>query len=486
VTHCLRLDLAFHTSRAPGAIIERVDGDVNALAVFFSRAIVQVLGNLLLLAGVLVMVFLEDVRAGLAVAAFAALALVVLARVRAVAVPHWTGVRGESARFFGFLGEALAGTEDLRANGATAYPLRRFHEVLRSWRPRQMRAWMAEGGIWCSTLVVFGAGTALAFIAGALLYNAGAISLGGVFLLFQYTGMLRQPIEQIRTQLQEMQKAAAGAARVSDLLAERATVAEPHDPRPLPRGLLASVFGRVSFGDGWPDPVLRDVSFDLPAGRVLAIVGRTGSGKSTIARLLARLYDPVRGVVRLGGVPLHETALTDVRHRIAVVTQEVQLFEASLRDNVTFFDGEADDARVLGALEALGLGGWLRSLPAGLDTPLGPGGGGLSAGEAQLVAFARAFLADPGLVILDEASSRLDPATERLIERAVDRLLAGRTGVIIAHRLDTVARADDVLVMDGGRVAEFGVRTRLALDPRARFHALLRAALETEEAEVPA
>jgi ATP-binding cassette, subfamily B, bacterial len=223
--------------------------------------------------------------------------------------------------------------------------------------------------------------------------------------------------------------------------------------------------------------VLTDVSFRLPAGAVLGLLGRTGSGKTTLARLLPRFYDPAAGAIRLGGAPIHAATVAELRRRVGLVTQDVQLFQASVRDNLTFFNPAADDARILAVLDDLGLGAWFRSLPAGLDTEL-IAGGGLSAGEAQLLAFARAFLADPGLVILDEASSRLDPATERLIERAIDTLLAGRTGIIIAHRLATVQRADEILILEDGRILEAGERTRLAADPTSRFHQLLRTGLE--------
>jgi ABC-type multidrug transport system fused ATPase/permease subunit len=228
------------------------------------------------------------------------------------------------------------------------------------------------------------------------------------------------------------------------------------------------------------EEVLRRVSVTIEAGRSLGLVGRTGSGKTTLARLLLRLCDPTGGAVRVGGVDLRHVAPAELRRRVAVVTQDVQLFAASVRDNLTLFRGDeiagprADD-RLAGVLTDLGLGPWLRSLPEGLDTELGPGGTGLSAGEAQLLAFARAFLADPDLVILDEASSRLDPATEALVEHAVDRLLSGRTAVLIAHRLSSLDRVDQIAVLHEGRIVECGPRADLAADPESRFARLLAA-----------
>ncbi|MBE0696419.1 MAG: ATP-binding cassette domain-containing protein, partial [Anaerolineaceae bacterium] len=228
-----------------------------------------------------------------------------------------------------------------------------------------------------------------------------------------------------------------------------------------------------------PDPsnVLTGVSFEIQPGRVLGILGRTGSGKSTLTRLLFRLYDPDQGSVRLGGMDLREVRLDDLRQHVAMVTQDVQLFQATVRDNLTFFNRAIPEEHLERVLRQLRLWEWVQSLPDGLDTPLA-GGQSLSAGEAQLLAFARVFLKNPGLVILDEASSRLDPATETLMERAVDRLFAERTGVVIAHRLKTIQRADDILILEDGRVVEYGPRAGLANNPASRFYHLLQTGLE--------
>jgi ABC-type multidrug transport system fused ATPase/permease subunit len=207
-------------------------------------------------------------------------------------------------------------------------------------------------------------------------------------------------------------------------------------------------------------------------------LGRTGSGKSTLTRLLLRLYDPTLGEVCLSGTDIREVPLADLRARVGVVTQDVQLFQATVRENLALFNRGISEAALRKALEDLRLWGWIETLPQGLDTPLAPGGHGLSAGEAQLLAFARVFLKDPGLVILDEASSRLDPVTEGLLERAVDRLFQDRTAVIIAHRLQTVQRADEILILENGRVAEHGPRRDLALNPDSRFYSLLQTGLE--------
>jgi ATP-binding cassette subfamily B protein len=491
--HCLRLDAAFHGRHTPGELLERIDGDITKLNNFFSRLVVALCGNLLLALGVLIVLFRVDLRVGLAMTLFVAVTFGVIFGLRDIAVPAWAAARAASAQLFGFLEERLAATEDIRASGAVAILHAQRGLALRSLTliRNQVRAAMRGATIGGTTILLFTIGAALSLGLGAYLYRAGAITIGTVYLLFAYTEMLRRPIEQITRQLQDLQQAAAGIGRVRALLNERSAVVDgpgapiPATPTLAAGAALAVEFDQVTFtypatpdGD-LPDgdehgPALTDLSFALAPGEVLGLLGRTGSGKTTIARLLQRLYDPQAGAIRLGGTELRDARLTDLRTRVGIVTQQIELFHASVRDNLTFFDRAIPDAALWDALEQLGLADWCRALPDSLGTLLAPGGGGMSAGEAQLLAFARVFLKNPGLVILDEASSRLDPATEARVEEAVDRLLAGRTGIIIAHRLATVERADTILVLEDGHLLENGPRAALAADYDSRFAQLLR------------
>jgi ATP-binding cassette, subfamily B, bacterial len=247
----------------------------------------------------------------------------------------------------------------------------------------------------------------------------------------------------------------------------------------------AVAFEDVGFAYAEGAAVLSDISFRLEPGATLGLLGRTGSGKTTITRLLARLYDPSSGTVRLDGTDIRQARLGELAAHVGVVTQDVQLFRAGIRENLTLFDPDVPDARLIAALENLGLGPWFARQPLGLDTMLEAGAAQLSAGEAQLLAFARVFLKDPGLVLLDEASSRLDPATERLIEATLARLIGRgggigrkRTAIIVAHRLATVRQVDRIMILDQGRIVEAGDRAALAADPNSRFATLLRTGLE--------
>jgi ABC-type multidrug transport system fused ATPase/permease subunit len=470
--HCLELDLGFHQAHPPGELIERVDGDVSALANFFTSFVLRILGNTVLLFGILVLLFREEWRLGLVLAVFCLAALLLMIRTRDVAARYVAARRGASAEVFAALEEQLGGLSDIQANGARDFILERWQNRLRALVERASKATLVGGLVTSPGILLLGVGSIVAFGLAALFYQGGELTLGTVYLVFQYTAMLRDPIEQINRQARDLQTATASISRIA-WLAETPRSIVDGPGAAFPDGPLAVEFREVSFSYYSAERALEDVSFQLPAGRILGVVGRTGAGKSTLMRLLARLYDPTTGEVRVGGVDLRQTRLSDLRARIGIVTQDVQIFRATVRDNLTLFDPTIPDSTIVRAIDDLELSAWLRSLPRGLDTEISPTQ--ISAGEAQLLAFARVFLQNPGLVVLDEASSRLDPATERRIERGIQRLFEGRTAIVIAHRLDTLRNADDILVLENGEVEEMDRRDRLAADSTSHFARLLRA-----------
>jgi ATP-binding cassette subfamily B protein len=483
--HVLDLDMGFHKEHTPGELIERIDGDVTSLSNFFSAFVIKVLANVLLIVGILALLWRENVWVGFGLSLFTVIAIAGMVAMQGVAVGWWKAVRARRAEFFGFLGEQLDGTEDIRGNGGAPFMLHRFAKMIRVWRPAEVRGRWGFSAMWGSSIAVYVIGTVIVFWLGSLFFGRGELTIGSVYLIFHYTEIARHPMEQIRTQMEDFQKAGAGIARVETLFDRTSALPRAGTAR-LAGGPLRVEFDNVEFsyedngdnGDGHTERVLHGVSFDIGAGRIVGVLGRSGSGKTTLARLLTRLYDPATGEVRLGEIPAHQADVRDLRHHVGMVTQDVQLFRASIRDNLTFYNDEVTDEHLLSVLHTLGLEEWLATLPEGLDTQLESGGGGLSAGQAQLLAFTRIFLKNPGLVILDEASSRLDPATEGLIERAVERLLENRTGFIIAHRLATVTRADDILILEDGNVVEFGERVELLADPESRFSQLLATGME--------
>jgi ATP-binding cassette subfamily B protein len=471
--HVLTLDDSFHAEHGAGELIERIDGDVSAIAGFFARFVVHVAGSALFLLGVLALLWREDWRIGGLLTLFAATALTFMIRGGGFVGTRARDARQANADLSAFLEERLAGLPDIKANGADGYTMRRLHERLRG-RFHHGRRSILAASVYSNTVNgLFVAGTGASLVASVLLQHRGALTVGAVFMVFRYTTMLRQPLERLSRHMNSFQQATGGIVRVREVLATEPRVLDGHGGR-IPSGALAVDIDGVSFAYD-AELVLDDVSCHLEPGAVLGLLGRTGSGKTTVSRLLFRLHDVSAGAIRLGGTDIRDVPLRDLRGRVGLVTQDVQLFAGTLRDNVALYDPAVGDDELRAVFAALALDTWLEELPDGLDTVLGATARGLSAGEAQLVALARAFLRDPGLVVLDEASSRLDPHTERLLERAITRLLDGRTGIVIAHRLATVERADSIVVLDGGRVAELGRRAELAADPTSRFAQLLRA-----------
>ena len=490
--HALSLDMSYHNDRTPGEMIERVDGDPNELGKFFSLFIFEMLGSLLLLTGILVLLLREDWRAGMALTVFVVAGMAILTSIRNIAVPYWKANREASADTFGFLEERLAGTEDIRSNAAKPYVMRRFHELMRGWYDKALKAGLMSSIMFSTTMFMFGVGSAISLSLGAYLYFGGAISLGTVYLIFHFTQMLVMPINRFTQQLDSFQRASAAISRILELNAVRKTVLDPpaEDRVELSMkgmdsgfrrndgvvGPLQVEFNGVTFAYG-EEPVLEDVSLRLEPGRVLGLLGRTGSGKTTMTRLLFRLYDPTSGAVRVGGEDIRRMEVTELRQHISMVTQDVRLFHGTVRDNLTFFDETIPDRRLLEVIDELRMRPWLSSLPEGLDTRL-LSDGGLSAGEAQLLAFARVFLKGSGVLILDEASSRLDRSTEQMIERAVDRLVRDRTVIVIAHHLATVRRCDEIVILEHGRIVEQGERLELAVNESTRFARMLETGLE--------
>ncbi len=538
--HTMRLDMGFHKMRTPGEIIERIDGDVGNLAEYFSDLIVHVFSNTLLLVGVLFFMFREDWRFGVIGLVYALVTAVFLTLIQKPNVTLWGDISRAAADLFGYLEERFGGAEDIRANGGEAYVMQGLYPKMARLARKHVQVDLFGGFTFATSTMFYVLTLVVTLALAGALYLRGEMTIGAVFLMTFYIGLMEGPIKYIRRQMGNLQRAIASISRINEFfqlepevkdwastgsastgsasasagwVTERVEVTEPVEVLVLPQQAPSVQFANVSFaykdqfslsptlsqgerepvlspfggGSGWGEGsnlVLDDVSFTLEPGKVLGVLGRTGSGKTTLTRLLFRLYDVDAGQILLDGVDVRTVRLRDLRRQVGMVTQEVQLFEATVRDNLTLFrryDPERppiSDAAIVDAIDTLGLSGWLRALPNGLDTMLKTGGQGLSAGEAQLLAFTRLFLRDPRLVILDEASSRLDPATEQLLERAIDRLLQDRTGIIIAHRLQTVQRADEILILENGRSLEFGPRLVLANDPHSRFYHLLQTGLE--------
>jgi ATP-binding cassette subfamily B protein len=473
--HTLGLDMTYHKKQTPGVMIERIDGDVSSLNRFFSQMVLQIGGSLLLLVSTVGVLMWLDWRLGLLLLAFAVLSAWMMYALREVAVPYWEGAREAAAQLFSFLEERLAGIEDIRGLGASENVLRRLTTLMERKNHFDIRGRVYGATTWVVPLGLAALLTVAILGFGSWLYVRGDVSLGLILMTILYGEMIVWPIRNIASEIDQLQQAAAGIVRVAQLQTIPSQLRD--GTREVPMQVPAVGFAGVTFayndGDGDTEPVLRDVSFQLPAGQTVGLLGRTGSGKSTLIRLLFRLYDVSAGQITIDGVPLPEFRLESLRQRVGLVTQDVQLFYATIRDNLTFFNPDISDEQLYAALQMLGLERWLQRQPEGLDTLL-TSTNTLSAGEAQLIALARVYLKQPQVIILDEASARIDPETEKLVERALDTVLAGKTTIIIAHRLQTVRRCDYIAILAGGSLAEFGGEQALRADESSRYATLLR------------
>ncbi|NWL86440.1 ABC transporter ATP-binding protein [Paenibacillus sp. 79R4] len=477
--HCLKLDMRFHNLKTPGEMIERVDGDVTGISNFFAMFIVQVIGSFVLLAGILGYMYNVNALIAGVMTLFTLLAILFMVIIRNLGVQSSKKEREASAALFGLIEERIAGIEDVQANGHVPYVMNRFYRAMRSVAITGRRAWILRIIPWNTTVVLFALAVTAVLLLGVHYYLTGRISLGMLFLIYQYTQMLNDPIEMLGDQVQEFQKAKSGMLRSRELLSSRSEIIGG-DQALLPECALSLEFEAVSFHYSEDKPVLNNLSFRVEAGERLGIIGRTGSGKSSLSRVLLRLYNINQGVIRIGGIDITKLDLPSLYQRVGMVTQDVQLFDGTLRDNLTLFNTEVTDEQILETTGRLGLSTWIEALPDGLDTHLSSGGSSLSAGEAQLFALTRVFLTEPSLVVLDEPSSRLDAATESMLQIAVDSLMEHCTGVVIAHRLATLEQVDKILVLGDGQILEFGDRKELADRPDSHYARLLATGREEE------
>lgn len=465
----LTADLAFHRDHTRGDLVSRADDDVTAMAVFLSEFVARLIAIVMLaLAATGTLLVVRPVLAG-PFAVCVAVTFAVLWFQRNGALAESMEERDGRASLSGLVEERIGGAEDIASLGAGVHSVRQLS--LRSERivqavGRRSAAQMRAVGKLKVALVL---SEVVMLIWGAVLLQRGQLGIGAVVLGVRFATAIRYPVEHLAWRLQEVQGATGSATRVLGLLASQASY--PNRTKSLPQGGQSISFENVglTYDDG-EHAVLENVTFTVHPGHSLGLVGRSGSGKTTIGRLALRLVEATEGTVRVGSVDITTITEASLRSRVTSIPQDVQIFPGTVRDNVTMFSAHSDDD-LLRALADVGLDRWLSNQSQGLDTVLlsRSGGAGLSAGEAQLLALARALVRCPDVVILDEATSRIDPETQFQIAAATARLLAGRSSIVIAHRLETLAVCDEIAVLEHGRVVEYGDRRALLADPTSRF-----------------
>ncbi|MGY1711407.1 ABC transporter ATP-binding protein [Geodermatophilus sp. SYSU D00758] len=480
--HVHDLSVLHQQGQRRGSLVSRVTSDVDQLSTFMQWGGVLGVVSLgqLLVASVVMAVYSWQLTL-LVLVCFVPLAVAVRHFARLLAEAHGV-VRERVGDLLAAVSESVVGAATVRAYGIGERTAARIDRAVGRHYASQVRAQRVTAAVFVSGEFVAALANIAVVVVGVLLGVGGDLTAGTLVAFLFLVTLFVAPVQTATEVLNEAQNAVAGFRRVLDVLELEPDIRDPAvvDPagaRALPPGPLGVRFEHVTFRYA-PDarPALVDVDLEIAARRRVAIVGETGSGKTTFAKLVTRLMDPGEGRVLIGGVPLAEVAFDSLRERVVMVPQDGYLLDASIADNVRYGRPGLTDDAVRTAFDELGLTGWVERLPDGVATRVGQRGESLSAGERQLVAVARAHVAEPDLLVLDEATSAVDPATEQRLTRALDALTAGRTTLTIAHRLSTAERADEVLVVDGGRVVQRGTHAQLvhAEGPYARLHASWR------------
>ncbi|GAB2600477.1 ABC transporter ATP-binding protein [Pseudactinotalea suaedae] len=466
-----RLSLEFHEKYTSGRIIARQTSDLEALRELLDNGITSLASGMLFMLFTGLSLFLLDWQTGLVLA---------VAVVPVLLVVRWFATRSRilyresrvaSARLIVNFVENMTGMRAVQAFRRESDNNAKYSELAEDYRRNNMRSFNLNGIFDPSLQLIGNLTVALALTIGGYRVLQGDLEVGVLVATLLYTKRFFQPVQQMAGVYNSFQSASAALEKISGLLEEQPTVRNADNPVPLPHAKGDLEFENVTFGYASGDVVLPSFDLHVPAGQTVALVGSTGAGKSTLAKLIARFYDVTDGAVRLDGVDLRDLSRKDLRRAIVMVTQEAYLFSGTVRDNIALGRPDASDAEIVRAAQAVGAHEFIEQLPDGYDTDVNKRGGRVSAGQRQLISFARAFLADPAVLILDEATSSLDIPGERLVQRGLESLLNDRTALIIAHRLSTVAIADRVLVMADGRVVEDGTPEDLIAGD-GRFSAL--------------
>jgi len=480
--HLQRLPISFYDRNPIGRLVTRVTTDVDALNELFAAGLMTIFGDLLLLSGIVTVLFWLDWR--LALAAFSILPLLFLLttwfrrRVR----DSFRDVRVRIARINSFLQEHVTGMPVVQLFNREKATFDDFREINDAHRTANIRSIFYYAIFFPSVELITALGTGMILWVGGSGVVAGTISIGALIAFFQYAQRFFQPLADLSEKYNILQGSMASSERIFRLLDTPVSIASPAAPY-----APESVRGEIEFDQVWfsykeDEPVLKGISFKVSPGETLAVVGHTGAGKSTLANLLLRFYDVERGAVRVDGVDIREWDLPRLRRSVAMVLQDVFLFSGTVGDNISLGEEAIDRERMRWAAGEIHALPFIERLAGGFDAPVRERGAGLSVGQKQLIAFARALAFDPRILILDEATSSIDTETEQVIQKALDRLLVGRTSVVIAHRLSTIQKADRILVMHKGEIREMGTHQEL-LALRGIYYRLYQLQFKDQEIE---
>ena len=477
--HFQRLSPAFHDSYTSGRVISRQTSDVDAIYEMLESGFDGLVTAALTLVGTAALLLFLDVKLGLVALVCGPFLAWLTNWFRKSSAKSYRVTREKVALVIVHFVESMGGIRAVQAFRREPRNQEIFDDVNEQYRAANLVAFRLVAWFMPGIRLIGNVTIAVVLLYGGYLAFHGEVTVGVLAAFLLYLRQFFEPMQEISQFYNTFQSASAALEKLSGVLEEEPDVAEPKDPVPLPDPQGALTFDHVEFEYVEGVPVLPDLDLAVPAGQTLALVGTTGAGKTTLAKLATRFYDPIGGRVLLDGVDLRDLSDETLHRAVVMVTQENYLFSGSIADNIRFGRPGAGIEEVVEAATALGADGFIRELPEGYDTQVSNRGGVLSAGQRQLIAFARAFLADPAVLILDEATSSLDIPSERLVQKALRTILAGRTSVIIAHRLSTVEIADRVLVMEHGRIIEDGAPADLVAEGDGRFSDLHRAWIDS-------